>query len=313
MKSDKSTRKDTSSRRHNDRGLRSEVVVALKRGNIVPENGARPRSEELSPTLSSKTVEKNSSPIKEDREEVLSPPDTPKRETTPDSRHPTESGRMQDSKKYSKFDSSPEPELSEDDIEMETIETDEDAHTSEDDNVQDLSALEGKDWDELTEEEKAMLSPDTLGRMEDEYQKGLISHLPVYYPGISGCRNVAEFECLNRIEEGTFGVVYRALEKKTDEVVALKRLKMEKEREGFPITSLREINMLLKCGNHPNVVNVREIVVGSNMDKIYLVMEYVEHDMKSLMDLLRQKKKKFTIRRLMLTRLCFGLSTISIN
>ena len=40
------------------------------------------------------------------------------------------------------------------------------------------------------------------------------------------------------------------------EVVALKRLKMEKEKEGFPITSLREINMLLKA-KHPNVVHVR--------------------------------------------------------
>lgn len=53
-----------------------------------------------------------------------------------------------------------------------------------------------------------------------------------------------------------------------DEIVALKRLKMEKEHQGFPITSLREINMLLKCGTHPNVINVREVVVGSSMDKI---------------------------------------------
>jgi serine/threonine protein kinase len=49
-----------------------------------------------------------------------------------------------------------------------------------------------------------------------------------------------------RIEEGTYGVVYRARDKRTEEVVALKRLKMEKEKEGFPITSLREINTLLK-------------------------------------------------------------------
>jgi len=40
------------------------------------------------------------------------------------------------------------------------------------------------------------------------------------------------------------------------EIVALKRLKMEKEREGFPVTSLREINMLLKA-KHPNVVHVK--------------------------------------------------------
>ena len=39
-------------------------------------------------------------------------------------------------------------------------------------------------------------------------------------------------------------------------IVALKRLKMEKEKEGFPITSLREINTLLKA-QHTNIVTVR--------------------------------------------------------
>lgn len=116
--------------------------------------------------------------------------------------------------------------------------------------------------------------------------------LPCYYPALQGCRSVEEFQCLNRIEEGTYGVVYRAKDKRTDEVVALKRLKMEKEKEGFPITSLREINTLLK-GQHPNIVTVREIVVGSNMDKIFIVMDYVEHDLKSLIETMKHKKQVF--------------------
>lgn len=116
--------------------------------------------------------------------------------------------------------------------------------------------------------------------------------LPPYFPALQGCRSVEEFQCLNRIEEGTYGVVYRAKDKRTDEVVALKRLKMEKEKEGFPITSLREINTLLK-GQHPNIVTVREIVVGSNMDKIFIVMDYVEHDLKSLMETMKHKKQVF--------------------
>ena len=106
--------------------------------------------------------------------------------------------------------------------------------------------------------------------------------LITYYCAIQGCRSVEEFECLNKIEEGAYGVVYRAKDKKTHELVALKRLKMEKEKEGFPITSIREVDTLLKA-QHPNVVTVREIVVGSNMDKIYMVMDFVEHDLKSLM------------------------------
>uniref|UniRef100_A0A8R1TKD2 cyclin-dependent kinase n=1 Tax=Onchocerca volvulus TaxID=6282 RepID=A0A8R1TKD2_ONCVO len=201
--------------------------------------------------------------------------------------------------KYSKFDSDPEDEQ-EEKYEIKPPDT-KDNEEMVVDSISDAESdviLRNSDEDsmdllELDEEQMANLSPETRNRLEEEQQKRLITKLPVYYPGISGCRNVAEFECLNRIEEGTFGVVYRAKEKKTDEIVALKRLKMEKEKEGFPITSLREINMLLKAGNHPNIVNVREIVIGSNMDKIYLVMEYVEHDMKSLMDTMYSRGKRF--------------------
>jgi len=116
--------------------------------------------------------------------------------------------------------------------------------------------------------------------------------LPPYQPSIHGCRNVAEFKPLNRIEEGTYGVVYRAKDLRTQEIVALKRLKMEREKEGFPITSLREVNTLL-ISQHPNVVTVREIVVGSNCDLIYIVMDFVQHDLKSLMELMRKKNQVF--------------------
>jgi len=120
----------------------------------------------------------------------------------------------------------------------------------------------------------------------------LAPSLPPYLPSVHGCRSVAEFKCLNRIEEGTYGVVYRARDKRTQEIVALKRLKMEREKEGFPITSLREINTLL-ISQHPNVVTVREIVVGSNMDQIYIVMDFVQHDLKSLMETMRKKSQVF--------------------
>ncbi|XP_026742794.1 cyclin-dependent kinase 11B isoform X3 [Trichoplusia ni] len=127
---------------------------------------------------------------------------------------------------------------------------------------------------------------------ETRQREEAINALPPYFPALQGCRSVEEFQCLNRIEEGAYGVVYRARDKTTDEIVALKRLKMEKEKEGFPITSLREINTLLK-GQHPNIVTVREIVVGSNMDKIFIVMDYVEHDLRSLMETMRGKKQVF--------------------
>lgn len=46
------------------------------------------------------------------------------------------------------------------------------------------------------------------------------------------CRGVTDFEKLNRIGEGTYGIVYRARDKRTNEVVALKKIRMESEKEG---------------------------------------------------------------------------------
>ncbi|XP_050205584.1 cyclin-dependent kinase G-2 isoform X2 [Mercurialis annua] len=116
---------------------------------------------------------------------------------------------------------------------------------------------------------------------------------------LQGCRSVDEFERLNKIDEGTYGVVYRARDKKTGEVVALKKVKMEKEREGFPLTSLREINILLSF-HHPSVVDVKEVVVGSNLDSIFMAMEYMEHDLKGLMESMKQPFSQSEVKCLML-------------
>ncbi|XVE74819.1 hypothetical protein DITRI_Ditri12bG0048800 [Diplodiscus trichospermus] len=116
---------------------------------------------------------------------------------------------------------------------------------------------------------------------------------------LQGCRSVDEFERLNKINEGTYGVVYRAREKKTGEIVALKKVKMEKEREGFPLTSLREINILLSF-HHPSVIDVKEVVVGSNLDSIFMVMEYMEHDLKGLMETMKQPFSQSEVKCLML-------------
>uniref|UniRef100_A0A672V2W6 cyclin-dependent kinase n=1 Tax=Strigops habroptila TaxID=2489341 RepID=A0A672V2W6_STRHB len=149
------------------------------------------------------------------------------------------------------------------------------------------SEVEEEEVGEGTPQSNAMTEGDYIPDSPASSPIELKQELPKYLPALQGCRSVEEFQCLNRIEEGTYGVVYRAKDKKTDEIVALKRLKMEKEKEGFPITSLREINTILKA-QHLNIVTVREIVVGSNMDKIYIVMNYVEHDLKSLMETMKQ-------------------------
>jgi cell division cycle 2-like protein len=89
---------------------------------------------------------------------------------------------------------------------------------------------------------------------------------PKAYPYLRQCRHVDSFERLNHIEEGSYGIVFRARDKETGEIVALKKLKLQPENGGFPVTSLREIHALMII-KHPNIVNVREIVMGNHMDQ----------------------------------------------
>jgi serine/threonine protein kinase len=80
--------------------------------------------------------------------------------------------------------------------------------------------------------------------------------------------------------------ICRAMEKSTNRICALKMVKMNQEKEGFPLTSIREINILLSF-HHPNIVNVSEVVVGAGSNNVYMVMDYAEHDLRAL----QQKQK----------------------
>ncbi|KAJ1801628.1 hypothetical protein LPJ59_000117 [Coemansia sp. RSA 2399] len=117
---------------------------------------------------------------------------------------------------------------------------------------------------------------------------------------LGSCRPIDQcYERLNKIEEGTYGIVYRARDLRTGEIVALKHLKLENERNGFPVTSLREIHTLL-LAKHPNIINVREIVVGRSLNSVYMVMDFMEHDLRTLMEAMPQGFRPSEIKTLMI-------------
>lgn len=87
------------------------------------------------------------------------------------------------------------------------------------------------------------------------------------HPPLLPCRSVYRYTRLNHIEEGTYGIVFRARCNETGGVYALKKLKLDEEKNGFPITSLREVMALMVAGSHENVVGVREIVVGETLNQ----------------------------------------------
>lgn len=101
--------------------------------------------------------------------------------------------------------------------------------------------------------------------------------------GWGSCRHTSNFETLNHIEEGSYGWVSRAREMTTGEVVALKKVKMDYNQDGFPITALREISILQKA-RHVNIVDLKEILSGDDPQECVLVMEFLEHDLKTLQE-----------------------------
>jgi serine/threonine protein kinase len=130
---------------------------------------------------------------------------------------------------------------------------------------------------------------------------------------------IDNFELLELVGKGTFGAVYKAKlksdklinnefqinkeklvinsnnninnadkikEKHNNKIIdfyALKEILTDKEKEGFPITALREI-MLLKRIKHPNVIQLQDVVMNRTNNKVYLVFEYMEHDLAGLLD-----------------------------
>jgi CTD kinase subunit alpha len=69
------------------------------------------------------------------------------------------------------------------------------------------------------------------------------------------------YEIVSQVGEGTFGKVYKARNTLTSTLVALKRIRMEGERDGFPVTAMREIK-LLQSLQHMNVVQLYEMMVA---------------------------------------------------
>ena len=76
-----------------------------------------------------------------------------------------------------------------------------------------------------------------------------------------------DFQKIEKIGEGTYGVVFKGRNLKTDEIVAIKKIRLESEDEGVPSTAIREIS-LLKELQHPNIVCLQ--VRGLISDLIYL-------------------------------------------
>ncbi|XP_037283903.2 cyclin-dependent kinase 1 [Rhipicephalus microplus] len=93
---------------------------------------------------------------------------------------------------------------------------------------------------------------------------------------------------MRKIGEGAYGVVYKARCKTTNKIVAIKKIRVEREDEGIPATTIREVTFLREL-RHKNIVRLIDVVM-SPLKPICLVFEYMTTDLKTLFDSLPKNK-----------------------
>ena len=98
-------------------------------------------------------------------------------------------------------------------------------------------------------------------------------------------KNTKRYDKLEQLGEGTYGVVYKAQDTITKQLVALKKVKTEStEDEGIPATTLREFSVLKRL-KHKNIVRLLDVLISSHPSdhSIHLVFEFHPQDLRSLL------------------------------
>lgn len=88
------------------------------------------------------------------------------------------------------------------------------------------------------------------------------------------------FDYIAQVGQGTYGKVFKVKNTLTGKLLAMKRLRVDNENEGFPVTAAREIK-LLQSIHHTNIVHIEEMVVAKG--EIYMGLDYVEHDLAGIL------------------------------
>lgn len=108
----------------------------------------------------------------------------------------------------------------------------------------------------------------------------VVTPIPVSQTSQRFPKTTEPFEFLGLVGQGAYGKVFKARERTTGALVALKKIKSEHTQDGFPVTGLREVK-LLQSLKHDNVITLREMI--NRKGDIFLKFEYVPHDLVGLL------------------------------
>ena len=98
----------------------------------------------------------------------------------------------------------------------------------------------------------------------------------------------SQYTYISKLGEGTYGVVYLAKELAGGAQVAVKEIKIDHSDDGIPSTAIREIAVLQELRDNPYIVNLKQIIHGGQArNRLFLIFEYFNQDMKKYLDKLQ--------------------------
>ena len=100
-----------------------------------------------------------------------------------------------------------------------------------------------------------------------------------------------------KIGQGAYGVVFKAIDKKTKEQVALKKLFGAFQDEVDSQRTFREVMLLQELNGHDNIIRLLNVIKAENDLDLYLVFDYMEADLFNVIraNILQDIHKKFII------------------
>ncbi|KAJ0428306.1 putative protein-serine/threonine kinase CMGC-CDK-CRK7-CDK9 family [Helianthus annuus] len=97
-------------------------------------------------------------------------------------------------------------------------------------------------------------------------------------------RKADTFEKLDKIGQGTYSNVYKARDLISNKIVALKRVRFDNKDLESVVFMAREI-LILRRLDHPNIIKLEGLITSQTSCSLYLVFEYMEHDLTGLVTL----------------------------